>query len=152
MNYMEQVAQMLGVELEEEFLIAIDGKTESNHKYKLTKNGCCHEFDGDWYHTESINRILSGNYEIVKIPKPSLDDGEREYLSAVIKPFRNRVNYIGKYNHINLDGETFEYIKINLKNCEGMRKIDIDLPYFKKNIMYRGMEHGKKYSLEELGL
>lgn len=72
-----------------------------------------------------------------------LNDAERKYLSAVIKPFREKVKYIEKRKLSN--NEQFIYI--------GLYKSDwIGLPYFKENMMYKGMEVGKHYSLKELGL
>ena len=76
--------------------------------------------------------------------EPILDEAEKEYLSAVIKPFRSRVKYIAKI--ISYD-EFEQRIKIAFYNgyC-------IYLPYFKANTMYKGMEVDKEYELEELGL
>ena len=75
-----------------------------------------------------------------------LDDVEREYLSAVIKPFRKKVKHIVK---INLYGSPEEqFIRIVIGNLDF-----INLPNFNKNTgMYKGMEVDKLYSLEELGL
>ena len=78
--------------------------------------------------------------------EPILTDSEREYLSAVIKPFRKKVKHIVK---INLFGSPEEqFIRIVIGNLDF-----INLPNFNKNTgMYRGMEVDKLYSLEELGL
>ena len=70
-----------------------------------------------------------------------LDDAEKRYLSAVIRPFRDRVKYIKK-----IDGACEEYIYIQLNKDWTI------LPRFKEGTMYKGMEPGHKYSLEELGL
>lgn len=76
-------------------------------------------------------------------PKEILDEKEKEYLSAVIKPFRYKVlNITCKYS----EREDKEYIMILLDNDH------ISLPYFKKDKMYKGMEIDKKYTLEDLGL
>lgn len=75
--------------------------------------------------------------------EPILDDVEKEYLSAVIKPFRSRVKYIEKV--VSLSGSA-QFIRIEL--CGDY----MIFPNFKKNTMYRGMETGEHYSLEELGL
>ena len=73
-----------------------------------------------------------------------LTDKEKNYLGAVIKPFRDRVNYIDK------KGDSYYYIEIELTS---IKDIDfIDLPYFEKDAMYKGMELKKQYTLEELGL
>lgn len=74
--------------------------------------------------------------------KPILDDAEKEYLSAVIRPFKDKVEYICKT--ADYDGE---YITIGMVKDSTML-----FPYFKKNTMYKGMEAGKEYTLKELGL
>lgn len=70
-----------------------------------------------------------------------LDEVEKEYLRAVIKPFRKSITYIIKETAIDK-----EYIEL------GLDYDVIDLPYFKKGKMYKGMISGKEYTLEELGL
>ncbi len=73
--------------------------------------------------------------------KEILDEIEKEYLRAVIKPFRDKVKYIKK-NHSN----TGEYITICVFGEF------VNFPYFRKGKMYKNMINDKKYSLEELGL
>lgn len=72
-----------------------------------------------------------------------LDDVEKAYLSAVIKPFREKVEYVYK---ICLEIDKREYLEISLEN--GV----ISFPCFEKGTMYKGMELSKPYTLEELGL
>lgn len=72
-----------------------------------------------------------------------LSDKEKEYLSAVINPFRDKVKYIKKY----ADENSYEYIVIAFVNYERLV-----FPSFKKSTMYEGMEANKKYTLKELGL
>ena len=67
-----------------------------------------------------------------------LDEKEKEYLSNIVKPFRDKVKYICKL------GAGDEYISISLDTET------IDFPYFKRNTMYKGMENRKNYTLEEL--
>ena len=76
------------------------------------------------------------------VEKEILDEQEREYLSSVIRPFRHKVEYIVKFGY-----PPEEYISIWLLHDEV-----IDLPFFKKGTMYKGMEKDKKYTLEELSL
>lgn len=84
-----------------------------------------------------------GTNEIyIQYKQEILDEIEKEYLSAVIKPFRDRVEYIKKNYHIE-----YEYISIYIKN-----DCNICFPSFKKGTMYKGMEQNKEYTLEELGL
>ena len=75
-----------------------------------------------------------------------LDETEREYLSAVIKPFRKKVKYIVKVNLLGTPEEQFIRIVFG----------DLDFtnfPNFNANTgMYKGMELDKSYTLEELGL
>lgn len=80
--------------------------------------------------------------------EPILDDAEREYLSAVIKPFRNRVQYIEKMfeDHLLGDQDCYLFIRFNDGNY------DMNFPVFRESIMYKGMERYKKYTLEELRL
>ena len=76
--------------------------------------------------------------------EPILDDVEREYLSSVIKPFRNRVEFILKEK---VCGDEFYYIGIFV---DGEYTF---LPYFKKSTkMYAGMKLDKRYTLKELNL
>lgn len=80
--------------------------------------------------------------------KEILDKQEKEYLSAAIKPFRNRVNYIKKMHRASR-----EYIGVFLEDTVlGSDDDRMFFPYFKKNAMYKGMEDGKEYTLEELGI
>ena len=143
MNHMKQVAQLLGVEIGEEF--KIEGHS-GNVKYRLTEENLEYLSSCDhWFSISStLNCLLNGEYKVVKIPKPVLDDVEKEYLSTVIKPFRNRIKHFYKYPCANGDCEAIAAIT---KECDYL-----DFPRFKKGSMYKGMELSRKYSLEELGL
>lgn len=145
MNYMEQVAQMLGVRLEEEFKL----DDSDDYKYKITKDGMFmySGFASDWFSANHILLgVLIGKYEI---KKPILDEVEKEYLSAVIKPFRDRVKCIVKRDY-EMKYEN-EYIFIVFDD-DGCMQIKMCFPSFKKGTMYKGMELNKNYTLEELGL
>lgn len=72
-----------------------------------------------------------------------LDEVEKEYLRAVIKPFRKKIDYILKNRS---EYNKFEFISIELRGDS------MTFPNFKKNTMYKGMMSGKEYTLEELGL
>ena len=80
--------------------------------------------------------------------EPILDDVEKEYLSAVIKPFRNKIATISKlHTYDNINYENNEYIYFGMKDRRGY-----SLPLFKQGTMYKGMQQGKHYTLQELGL
>lgn len=72
-----------------------------------------------------------------------LTEKEKAYLSAVIKPFRDRVKYITKYIYSAKE----EYLLIVMYNGERM-----SFPTFKKETMYKGMKVYEEYTLEDLGL
>ena len=76
--------------------------------------------------------------------EPILDEVEREYLKAVIRPFRKMIAYIVKAQDFD-DGK--QCIRIILQNGDGMH-----FPYLDDDAMYKGMEVYKEYTPEELGL
>ena len=78
-----------------------------------------------------------------------LDDAEKRYLSAVIRPFRNKVKYITKIS-CELIGGPSDYYCIMIGVVD--EYFDIHFPSFSKDTMYKGMQLGYKYTLEELGL
>jgi len=97
-------------------------------------------------HFKSLPNNYTGTIEVENgfiQEKKILDDTEKRYLKAVIRPFKNRVINIVKENCC--DGNC--YISISLNNAE-----EILLPNFKKGTMYNGMEEDKRYTLKELGL
>lgn len=93
--------------------------------------------------------------DIVKVERPThyktvferkeevLDATEKRYLAGVIRPFRDKVKYIYKGQ---VWSNNREFINIILKEDT------LDLPYFTAGTMYKGMETGRDYTLEELGL
>lgn len=99
--------------------------------------------------------------EIIKLKRPIkcktvyevkevLDAKEKEYLSAVIRPFKNRIRSISKKHYFE-----YEYISISMFDIPNDNLIiedNPDLPLFKKGKMYKGMKLDKEYTLKELGL
>ena len=119
--------------------------------YYKTKDGDDRTVFIDLSSGQSIKEYERDNNCIVtKLERPQtlyehkeiLDEKEKKYLSAVIRPFKGKVDYIKKF-----DNTGKEFICIYLKNNE-----DIDFPYFKKGTMYKGMKLDKRYTLKELGL
>lgn len=81
--------------------------------------------------------------------EPILDDVERKYLSAVIKPFRGRVNYIYKTR---CGGKGY-FIRIVVRSTILPSGLDsMYFPVFTEDTMYKGMVLNKTYTLKELGL
>ena len=138
----KEVAQLFGLELEEEFLLK-----GSLHKYKFTEDGLmCFLNGGTEWIPEDPNSLITGKCTIIK-HKPILTDIEKEYLSNILKPFRDSVVSISKCNCY---GDCAYFIQI--KVIQNKRPEYINLPYFEKGRMYRGMKTNKEYTLEELGL
>ena len=81
---------------------------------------------------------------IYEAPKEILDKEEKEYLEAVIRPFKKKVLYIKRCQ----GGIDYEFIGIRYKT----QSTATALPHYKNNTMYKGMELDKEYTLEELGL
>lgn len=106
---------------------------------------------------EQLRYACNDNASIVKVERPVkyetvferkeeiLDKTEKKYLAGVIRPFRDKVKSIVKYNNPSRSGK--EYLKIQIIDDAG-----INFPDFKKDFMYKGMETDRKYTLEELGL
>lgn len=77
-----------------------------------------------------------------------LDEKEKEYLSAVVAPFKNRNVKITK-----LQSGDQEFIQIIVDSKYSLINVDhIEFPYFDAGTMYKGMEIDKEYTLEELKL
>ena len=98
------------------------------------------------YLADNDNRKLTDffNWLEQEYKPPILDDVEKAYLSAVIKPFRNRIVHIGKTNPPFSNDKQYLFIELADDFCT--------LPNFKEGTMYKGMKQGKRYTLEELGL
>lgn len=92
--------------------------------------------------TQAMNAI--GNWLEEEYVPDILTDKEKAYLSAVIKPFREDVEYIEKINHSCLNDKQYLRIELPGDYCT--------LPLFEKGTMYKGMEVNKRYTLKELGL
>lgn len=109
------------------------------------------------YCFENIDKQLkyfNDDVSIVKVERPVkyetmferkekiLDEEEKKYLADVVRPFRSKVRSVYKLASIS----NKEFINIQL------RDENFALPYFEKGTMYKEMQTGKRYTLEELGL
>lgn len=143
MNYMKQVAGILGVELDEEF----KNNEFDDYTFKLTKDGLRWKCDDSWKWQGgffTLEDILCDRVEIIKNPK-ILTEEEKEYLSYVTRPFIDSVESIRKEKYFyGTDSECIE-----IKFYDGGTTC---FPPFKQNSMYKGMELDKEYTMEELGL
>ena len=147
MNYMADVAQMLGVEIGEEFNIEGGSK---DAKYKFSKDYLIMEIpDVGWTRASFyLADLLNGKLKIVKLPKPILTEKEKEYLAYVIKPFRDKIKDIHKYECGDYGDGEGECERIAGTTSKGY----FEFPAFKKGTMYKGMYPKMEYTSEELGL
>ena len=105
------------------------------------------ESKSSWFNNKDLFSDKFLDQEI-EIEAPNiLEEVEKEYLSNIIKPFRDRVIYIKK---VKCHNQYFISIKINSKIVDSGEEY-IMLPFF-QNAMYKGMESNKNYTLKELDL
>lgn len=142
MNYIVKIADMLGVGLYKNF--TIEGFEDTD--FKLTTNGLFY-YDNrtfTWEKSLLLDDILIGTRKIIK---PILTEKEKEYLSAVIKPFKDKVSYIVKQQGFK-DSERLpvEFIIIYVDDEK------LILPSYDKGTLYKDMKLAEKYTVEDLGL
>lgn len=149
MNHMEEVAHILGLELNENFHVKLDPKVTLESDYRFTEKGLLryHKIYEEWEYAiyDTFLHLLDGKYEVVKIPESILTEQERGYLSSVVRPFREKILHISK-----LSGKNSEYICIDIRY--DWEEDSILLPRFATGTLYKGMEIGKEYSIKDLGL
>lgn len=135
--------------IDDEYLIDID-----NHRYRWTDEmleEVQENTKGKTFYKKMPNdftgtmKIKNGFIIEMENKKEILDEAEKEYLSAVIKPFKKRIVYIMLRELIIGSGRIFVHVELNNKDL-------IVLPNFKQGTMYKNMEIDRKYTLKELGL
>lgn len=139
MNKIKEFAELLlGVTLEQEF-----ETIDCPFKFKITNEGLMQKM-GDTFEWHECNYYLIDfitGKKVIKI----LTDEEMEYLSAIIKPFKDTIQSIRKEQVRGVVG-SYCCLVFETLDCK------FALPCFESNEHYVGMELEKKYSLEELGL
>ena len=115
------------------YIILIDNQVVSQNGW--SSGLCIDDFSADWWE---------------EYKEDILDEKEKEYLSAVIKPFRDRITYIAKVEE---DTHWFYWIMIRVDIGFLNDYYDFCLPPFEEtSSMYKNMEVVKEYTLKELGL
>ena len=94
MNYYKQVAEMLGVELNEEFRLKHKDGSILKFKYKITEfSGLLFKGIDEWVQSGYIDKIISGDLTIVKISwKPNFDEFYYYYSPCVGITYQERWN------------------------------------------------------------
>ena len=125
-------------------------KLSSWYWYRNNKNIVCYD-NKNLYEEESfvIQRDIITKWLDMEHKEQILDDSEKRYLSAVIRPFRDKVKYITKISCEFIGGPS-DYYFIMIRFVD--EYFDMHFPYFSKDTMYKGMKLDYKYTLEELGL
>ena len=139
MNYMEQIAEMLGIKLYEDFRIKSINEMIFEKKYFLTEYGLF-STDSTVPISTILNDILNGQYKIVKLPF-ALTKEEKDYLSEVVKPFRDKIEYIKRLTFDSVDS-------IQMITDKGITAV----LFFETDTRYKNMEPDREYTLAELGL
>ena len=149
MNHMREVAHMLGLELGENFRFKSRLIDLSTYEFKFTEDYLMYyHTEGEYWEKASFDTLcdlLNGKYEVIKLPKSILTEEERNYLSSVVKPFKEKILHISKLS--SKDGES---ICIDIRY--DWEEDSIVLPKFAAGTLYKGMEIGKEYSVKDLGL
>lgn len=92
----------------------------------------------DLYSETFLNQEIEVEGEI-------LTESEREYLSAITKPFRDVITYIVKSEVESVLGNNYNFITIKMRGGDS-----IILPMFPTGKYYKNMEAYKDYTLKEL--
>ena len=94
MNYYKQVAEMLGVELNEEFSLKHKDGSILRFKYKITgSSGLLFKGNDEWMPSGYIDKIICGDLTIVKLPwKPKCDEFYYYYSPCIGITYQERWN------------------------------------------------------------
>ena len=86
MNYWKQFAEMLGLELEQEFVLTdVDGKIKNKYTYKITEDGLLYKsptFNWSISSLATIGKLFNG--DVKAVPKPWNPEKYEAYWYYVI--------------------------------------------------------------------
>ena len=107
-NYMPEVAQMLGVEIGEEFDVIYEtGQKSDWGPYKITRDGLVDE-SGNWtLHGTTLFNLLKGEYTLQKRPWRPKDDNEYWFVE---------LDGDVQYSYFYKDNES-DLASLNMGNC-----------------------------------
>lgn len=113
MNYYKQVAEILGVELDEVFRLKHKDGTLLSKKYRISPfAGLLLKIGDEWHKSGYIDEIISGNLTIIKLPWKPKDDEFYYYYS----PFDGNA-YQDRWMNTSSD-----YCKWKIGNCFSTRE------------------------------
>ena len=144
---MKTVKEIFGVEIGEKFDIkSNNGLIYRNCYFNKNKELSVTRNDGErslFLELYSLADLVSGEAEIIKIKPEILDKKEKEFLSFIVNHLNGKkpISIIKHECGLNANKE---FIAIHFDG-------DIlAFPYFPKGTMYKGMELGHYYTLDEL--
>ena len=127
MNYYKQIAEMLGVELGEEFSLKNNCSGDINRsRYKITQEGLMYSVERvKWLRSTLLLSIFSEDFSVVKLPwKPKESEKYWWYSIAWKKAIEDK--WVGSYSNL-LEWEVGNCFKneeeANAKGKEIMEKI-----------------------------
>lgn len=91
-----------------------------------------------------VRDITKDDWEVYH--EPILDATERRYLRNVIRPFKDKIDYLM------ISDNVFGVNQVRLGGYGKFEKVLLLFPKFEKDTMYKGMKVDKPYTLKELGL
>ncbi len=120
-------------------------KVWKNEYIHYNENGSIVREDGSSYPLviHDINQFNNDTWELYE---PILDGVEKQYLSNIITPFRDKIESIVKKRYMH------NYEGIVIKYNDELGEDGLCFPLFKEGNMYKRMEIGREYTLVELGL
>lgn len=137
-KYAKEIAE---IAINNEIIALRDNKPISCRKTKC--DDCGKHVPGYGCSMEKLTEWANSEYK-----EPILDEAEKEYLKAVIKPFKKHVKTIMKAKQV----ATLYAITIDIEEKYNYETFLQFPPFEKSSEMYKGMELGKEYTLKELGL
>lgn len=122
MNYMENVAKMLGVELEEEFMI-----DSSDKVYRFFKNGLCFQCSGAWLPAEyQFFDLIKGDSKIIKLP------WQPKHNETYYRPWRNFTGAASAYWNNAVEDFAFKEAGMMFRTAE---ECEAALPVLRKKYL-----------------
>lgn len=108
MNYYKQVAEILGVELDEVFSLKHKDGTLLSKKYRISPfAGLLLKIGDEWHQSGYIDEIIKGNLTIVKLPWKPNDDEFYYYYSPC-----TGITYQGRWSNT-----AYDYCVWGIGNC-----------------------------------
>lgn len=99
MNYWKQFAEILGLELEQEFVLTdIDENRKDIFTYKITEDGIFYKskISNDWFKTELVDALLNGCIKAVPKPwKPKYE--EKHWYYSDVWEEATCINWYGSF-------------------------------------------------------